>query len=250
MAGRRSTPREVDEALLEHPAVAEAVTFAMPHATLGEDVAAAIVLRPGAQATPKDIRQFAIRRVADFKVPRQVFIVKEIPKSSTGKVQRIGLAARLGLAGPAASAQTSVLPPRTPLEKKLAEFWAQILEVEQIGIHDDFFALGGDSLLAARVLTHMYQITHRRGRSRPLFRDADGCGDGAPSRDIDSGGPSATSFFGHCARIPGRSAAGLHCPGKALEAAASTAGLAFFQCPLCAPTDVVDRRGGAGAEHQ
>ena len=159
--GEKVTPREVDEVLLEHPAVAEAVTFAMPHATLGEDVAAAIVLRPGAPATPQDIRQFATSRVADFKVPRQVFIVKEIPKSSTGKVQRIGLAARLGLAGRVASARTSVLPPRTPLEKALAEFWAQLLQVEQIGIHDDFFALGGDSLLAARVLTHMYQITHR-----------------------------------------------------------------------------------------
>jgi acyl-CoA synthetase (AMP-forming)/AMP-acid ligase II len=159
--GEKVTPREVDEALLEHPAVAEAVTFAMAHATLGEDVAAAIVLRPGATVTPQDIRQFASSRVADFKVPRQVFVLKEIPKSSTGKVQRIGLAARLGLDGPVASARTSILPPRTALEKALAKFWAQILQVEQIGIHDDFFALGGDSLLAARVLTHMYQITHR-----------------------------------------------------------------------------------------
>ena len=84
--------------LLEHPAVAEAVTFAVPHATLGEDVASAVVLRPHAAATPKDIRQFAIGRIADFKVPRQVLIVSEIPKGPTGKVQRIGLAAKLGLA--------------------------------------------------------------------------------------------------------------------------------------------------------
>jgi acyl-CoA synthetase (AMP-forming)/AMP-acid ligase II len=158
--GEKVTPREVDEVLLEHPAVVEAVTFAMPHATLGEDVAAAIVLRPDVAATPQDIRQFAIGRVADFKVPRQVFIVSEIPKSSTGKVRRVGLAAKLALATTAAMPPISV-PPRTPLEQTLAGFWAQILQVERIGIHDDFFALGGDSLLAARVLTHMYQITHR-----------------------------------------------------------------------------------------
>jgi acyl-CoA synthetase (AMP-forming)/AMP-acid ligase II len=156
--GEKVAPREVDEVLLEHPAVAEAVTFAVPHATLGEDVAAAIVLRPQAAATAKDVRQFVIGRVADFKVPRQIVIVREIPKGPSGKVQRVGLAAKLGLASHVMP-QTFVAP-RTPLEQLLAGHWAEILQVEQVGIHDDFFALGGDSLLATRVLTHMYQITH------------------------------------------------------------------------------------------
>src|SRR5262249_59488357 len=95
--GEKVAPQEVDEVLLDHPAVAEAVTFAVPHARLGEDVASAVVLRPHAAATPKDIRQFASGRIADFKIPRQVLIVSEIPKSPTGKVQRVGLAAKLGL---------------------------------------------------------------------------------------------------------------------------------------------------------
>ena len=69
--GEKIAPREVDEVLLEHPAVAEAVTFAVPHVTLGEDVASAIVLRPHAAATPADIRQFALGRIADFKVPQR-----------------------------------------------------------------------------------------------------------------------------------------------------------------------------------
>jgi len=77
MPTEKIAPREVDEALLEHPAVAEAVTFAVPHATLGEDVAAAVVLRPNAGATPKELRQFAAGRLADFKVPRQVLIVQD-----------------------------------------------------------------------------------------------------------------------------------------------------------------------------
>src|SRR5207247_10277496 len=63
--GEKIAPQEVDQVLLEHPAVAEAVTFAVPHATLGEDVASAIVLRSHGLATPKEVRQFAIGRIAD-----------------------------------------------------------------------------------------------------------------------------------------------------------------------------------------
>jgi acyl-CoA synthetase (AMP-forming)/AMP-acid ligase II len=155
--GENIAPREVDETLLEHPAVAEAVTFAVPHATLGEDVAAAVVLRPNAAATPKGIRQFAAGRLADFKVPRQVLIVEQLPKGSTGKVQRIGLAEKLGL-GSAASRTFAV--PRTSLENILAGIWADVLRLEQVGIHDDFFALGGDSLLAAHVLTSIHHAMH------------------------------------------------------------------------------------------
>jgi acyl-CoA synthetase (AMP-forming)/AMP-acid ligase II len=156
--GENIAPREVDEALLEHPAVAEAVTFAVPHATLGEDVAAAVVLRPNVDATVKDIRQFVAGRLADFKVPRQVLIVEQLPKGSTGKIQRIGLAEKLGLAGSAAS--RTFAAPRTPLESILTGIWADVLRLEQVGIHDDFFTLGGDSLLAAHVLTSIHDAMH------------------------------------------------------------------------------------------
>src|SRR5215472_7165223 len=70
--GEKIAPREVDEVLLEHPAVAEAVTFAAPHPTLGEDVAIAVVLRPWAKATAKQLRRYAKARLADFKIPRQI----------------------------------------------------------------------------------------------------------------------------------------------------------------------------------
>src|SRR5918995_1307221 len=88
--GEKISPREVDEVLLDHPAVAQAVTFAMPHQKLGEDVAAAIVLREGAAADERAIRDFAARRLADFKVPRKLVFLEEIPKGATGKLQRIG----------------------------------------------------------------------------------------------------------------------------------------------------------------
>ncbi len=95
--GEKISPREVDEVLLDHPAVRQAVTFAMPHRTLGEDVAAAIVLAEGETADAKQIREFASGRLAAFKVPSRVVFLDEVPKGPTGKLQRIGLAEKLGL---------------------------------------------------------------------------------------------------------------------------------------------------------
>ncbi len=95
--GEKISPLEVDGVLLDHPEVAQVVTFALPHPKLGEEVAAAIVLIEGASVTEQEIRAFAAERMADFKVPRKVIILEEIPKGATGKMQRIGLAEKLGL---------------------------------------------------------------------------------------------------------------------------------------------------------
>ncbi|HUL66569.1 MAG TPA: acyl--CoA ligase [Burkholderiaceae bacterium] len=95
--GEKISPREVDEVLMDHAAVAQCVTFAMPHDKLGEEVAAAVVLREGAATTEKELQQFVTTRLADFKVPRKILILAEIPKGATGKLQRIGLAQKLGL---------------------------------------------------------------------------------------------------------------------------------------------------------
>ena len=95
--GEKIAPREVDDVLMTHPAVAQAVAFAVPHRKLGEDVAAVIVLREGAEAGERELRAFAGRSLADFKVPRTILFRDEIPKGATGKLQRIGLAQKLGL---------------------------------------------------------------------------------------------------------------------------------------------------------
>lgn len=95
--GEKISPREVDEVLMDHPAVIQAVTFAMPHEKLGEEVAAALVLGEGESVSESEVREFAGGRLAAFKVPRRVVILDEIPKGPTGKLQRIGLAEKLGL---------------------------------------------------------------------------------------------------------------------------------------------------------
>ncbi len=95
--GEKISPREVDEVLITHPNVAQAVTFSIPHKTLGEDVAAALVLIDEKENTKIDFQDFLKTRLTNFKIPKTIIIVKEIPKGSTGKVQRIGLATQLGL---------------------------------------------------------------------------------------------------------------------------------------------------------
>ena len=95
--GEKVSPLEVDEVLLRHEAVAQAVTFAMPHDKLGEEVAAAVVLAQEATASESELRDHVGRSLAAFKVPRRVVFCDELPKGPTGKLQRIGLAQRLGL---------------------------------------------------------------------------------------------------------------------------------------------------------
>jgi acyl-CoA synthetase (AMP-forming)/AMP-acid ligase II len=96
--GEKVSPREVDEILMDHAAVAQVVCFGMPHPKLGEEVAAAVVLREGQQVTERQLQDFVSSRAADFKVPKRILILEEIPKGATGKLQRIGLAQKLGLA--------------------------------------------------------------------------------------------------------------------------------------------------------
>ena len=95
--GEKISPREVDEILMDHAAVAQVVCFGMPHAKLGEEVAAVVVLREGRQASERELQDFVGQRAADYKVPKKILFMDEIPKGATGKLQRIGLAQKLGL---------------------------------------------------------------------------------------------------------------------------------------------------------
>jgi acyl-CoA synthetase (AMP-forming)/AMP-acid ligase II len=95
--GEKISPLEVDVVLLDHPAIAQACTFGIPHDKLGEEVGVVVVLRPEMTATEAQIRDYASSRLAAFKVPRRVLVMDDIPKGATGKIQRIGLAAKLGL---------------------------------------------------------------------------------------------------------------------------------------------------------
>ena len=143
--GEKVSPREIDEVLLEHPDVAQAVAFALPHPSLGEDIAAAVVLRDGAELTEPMLRGYLFGRIADFKIPSQLLIVDAIPKGPTGKVQRIGLAEKFSDA-----LQRDYVAPESDLERSLVDIFKEILNVDEVSMSDNFFALGGDSIRATQ----------------------------------------------------------------------------------------------------
>jgi acyl-CoA synthetase (AMP-forming)/AMP-acid ligase II/thioesterase domain-containing protein len=152
--GEKVAPGEVEEALLAHPAVAQAVAFAVPDARLGDEVAAAVVLRDGTEADERELQRFVAGRLADFKVPRVVAVEAEIPTGPTGKLQRRGMAERLGI-GERGSGNAGSGGPRTRLERRLATLWKEILDLDEVGVDDDFFAAGGDSILATELVSRL-----------------------------------------------------------------------------------------------
>ncbi|MHC4931678.1 MAG: AMP-binding protein, partial [Planctomycetota bacterium] len=152
--GEKIAPREIDEVLLDHPAIAQAVAFAVPDPALGEEVGAAVVRESGAKVSERELRSFAAVKLASFKVPRHVVFVDEIPKGPTGKLQRIGLAKKLGLPrdDPAPADDRE---PRSDIERDLASIWARVLELDRVGVCARFLDLGGDSILAAQLLAEI-----------------------------------------------------------------------------------------------
>jgi acyl-CoA synthetase (AMP-forming)/AMP-acid ligase II/acyl carrier protein len=148
--GEKISPREVDEVLLAHSSVEQAVTFGVRHPTLGEEVAAAVVLRPHAQTSMSELRQFVATTLADFKVPRQIVFVDTIPKGATGKVARNGLSVQL-----ADQLKSASGPTRNGLQHAVAAIFGEVIAVEHVGATDDFFDLGGDSLRAFQVISRI-----------------------------------------------------------------------------------------------
>jgi acyl-CoA synthetase (AMP-forming)/AMP-acid ligase II/acyl carrier protein len=153
---QKIAPAEVEATLLSHPSVSEAAVFAVPHARLGADVAAAIVLRQDAKVDAQDIRDFARERLAGFKVPGVVRIVPEIPKGGGGKIKRNELAAAFSKIPPTTAGQGGkTISSCSELESQLAEIWVDILQIDRIGVDRDVFALGVDSLTMMQMILRL-----------------------------------------------------------------------------------------------
>jgi acyl-CoA synthetase (AMP-forming)/AMP-acid ligase II len=151
--GEKIASREIEEVLLAYPGVLQAVAFAVPHPSLGEDVAAAVVFREGTVGSEGELRDFALDRLPTFKVPRRIIFVDDVPKGSTGKIQRIGLADRL-----TAALAVPYEAPVSETERLVAVTMCEVLGCEKVGRNDNFFTLGGDSLRATQVLTRLQHI--------------------------------------------------------------------------------------------
>ncbi len=168
--GEKISPREIDEVLMEHRAIRQALCFAAPHTLLGEEVAAVVVLREGFTITERELREFAARRLADFKVPRTILFRDEIPTGPTGKLQRIGLAERLGWrfdTPPKEAGRWDQTAPRTAVEERIGDIARQVLRLAAIGVHEDLVRLGADSILIMQLLARVHGVT---GQRVPLIR--------------------------------------------------------------------------------
>lgn len=155
--GEKISPREIDEVMLMHPCVLQAVTFAIPDELLGEKVATAVVLKEKSVGE-KDLMKFVSLHLSQFKVPEKIVILDEIPLGPTGKVQRVGLAKKLGLdkALPKPiSGEETLVSPRTDIEMTIREIWQQTLRTSNIGVTQSFRSLGGDSMLATLIHTKL-----------------------------------------------------------------------------------------------
>ena len=154
--GEKISPREVEEVLLAHPGVAQAVAFAVPHPTMGEDVAAAVVGAEGSDLDADDVRTFVAAQLSPYKVPQRIVVRQELPVGPTGKLQRIGMAERLGLhevRSPASDGRIDA--PASSLEDAVAAVWAGLLNLDRIGRNDRFVELGGDSLTAVSLVAEI-----------------------------------------------------------------------------------------------
>ena len=166
--GEKVWPIEIDDVLVRHPAIAEAVAFPIPHPRLGEDVAAAVVLRPGETATPAELRRYLSHQLASFKVPRRIIVLNQLPKGVTGKILRRRLSESLGssIAVSPAAPDTSI---NSSLLFRLRELWERLLNSGPLTIDDDFFEKGGDSLLAVEMLCEVERLTGQVVPSSILF---------------------------------------------------------------------------------
>jgi len=175
--GEKVSPAEVDETLLAHPSIAQACAFALPDGRLGEAVGAAVVLKRGSAVSERELREFAAERMAAFKVPARVVFVDELPKTPTGKVQRIGMADRLGLATdrtPIPESATAT-PARSPSHRSafvrriVTAIWCEVLGLDDVSEDASFFDLGGDSILAAQILGRIHQMLQVEVSTIALF---------------------------------------------------------------------------------
>lgn len=163
--GEKVSPREVEGALLEHAAVRRCAAFAVSHPTLGEDVAAAVVLREAMDAAEDELREFLFGRLPEFAIPSRVLVVPEIPIGATGKIQRVGLAERFrDRLAPAFAA------PCGETEALVAGLFSEVLGIEWVGAADNFFVLGGDSLRGMQLLARLRAVRGVQIPPAVLFR--------------------------------------------------------------------------------
>ena len=141
--GHSVFPSEIDNVMITHPAVAEAITFAISHDTLGEDVIAAVVGKPGQAVDPASLKRHVAETMSSYKIPSRILVVDSIPRNSIGKALRREMPNLL-----ASRLAPEAVEPTVALERTLLDVWHGILRRADIGVTDNVFQFGADPLRA------------------------------------------------------------------------------------------------------
>ena len=163
--GAQVAPVEVEDALLAQPGVTDAIVFGVDHATLGQDVGAAVVIDPTSGCDPRQLRAALLDALSSYKVPSKILHVPEIPKGPTGKPRRLEMQELL-----ACELTGTYVAPETPMEEILAALFEETLKSDPVGRNDDFFLSGGDSLSGTGLMVHLNEVFDTTLSPELLFR--------------------------------------------------------------------------------
>lgn len=166
--GFRVELEEVERTLLQHPAIKDAVVAVQENGTGDKRLAAYATLKPGQPVTTVEMRKHLSDRLPDYMVPSWFVVLNALPLTSNGKINRKGL--------PAPSNESLVpaqeyIAPRTPVEEIVAAIFTELLEIDRVGILDNFFDIGGHSLLAIQLASRLREVFHVEVPLRTIFDD-------------------------------------------------------------------------------
>ncbi|GLV55542.1 hypothetical protein KDH_23860 [Dictyobacter sp. S3.2.2.5] len=161
--GFRIEPEEIVAVLTRHPAVRDALVVARENSSGAQQLVAYLLNEADQPVSGEEVQRYLRKNLPEYLVPAAYVFLDEFPIASTGKVDR------QALPDPEVILQTAYEAPITPIEETLATIWKQVLHVERVGRHDDFFALGGQSLLATQIISHVRRELQTEMPLRTLF---------------------------------------------------------------------------------
>ena len=159
--GEKISPMEIDAAITAIPGIRAAAAFGIPHPTLGEEIVAAVVRDDDVALSQADVLDHVRERLGPKRLPRRIYFVDALPTTDIGKIRRAELARLVGIdetQNPHIEATVAPSAQMSPLESALTGLWSSVLEVDTVGLNDDFFLLGGDSLRGARLLASIKTV--------------------------------------------------------------------------------------------
>jgi acyl carrier protein len=153
ICGMRIELGEINTSLTQHPAVQQAVTLALDDAKGEKRLVSYVIPSDSNKPSAKDLDDHLRRRLADYMIPAAYMVLEALPLTPNGKIDYHALPEPIQM-----KSETAYAAPRNDVERQLVAIWTDLLQIGQIGIHDNFFQLGGQSLLATQVMARIQKV--------------------------------------------------------------------------------------------